>query len=46
MSIYVAPENAALGDLIRELPVERRAMWQNPGTDWVSSSRPLRPPAT
>lgn len=26
---YVAPENAALGALIRELPAERRAMWQN-----------------
>jgi len=26
---YVAPENAALGALIRELPRERRTMWQN-----------------
>ena len=26
---YVAPENAALGALIRELPPERRTMWQN-----------------
>ena len=26
---YVAPENAALGALIRELPAERRTMWQN-----------------
>jgi len=26
---YVAAENAALGALIRELPAERRAMWQN-----------------
>jgi hypothetical protein len=25
----VAPENAALGALIRELPAERRTMWQN-----------------
>ena len=26
---YVAPENAALGTLIRELPSDRRTMWQN-----------------
>ena len=26
---YVSPENAALGALIRELPAERRTMWQN-----------------
>ena len=26
---YVAPENEALGRLIRELPPERRVMWQN-----------------
>ncbi|MSO84271.1 MAG: hypothetical protein EXQ53_13425 [Acidobacteria bacterium] len=26
---YVAPENAALGALIRELPRDRRTMWQN-----------------
>lgn len=26
---YVAPENEALGTLIRELPRERRVMWQN-----------------
>ena len=26
---YVAPENAALGTLIRELPPDRRTMWQN-----------------
>jgi hypothetical protein len=26
---YVAPENEALGALIRELPRERRTMWQN-----------------
>jgi hypothetical protein len=26
---YVAPENEALGALIRELPAERRTMWQN-----------------
>jgi hypothetical protein len=26
---YVAPENTALGALIRELPRERRTMWQN-----------------
>jgi hypothetical protein len=26
---YVAPENAALGALIRELPAERRVLWQN-----------------
>lgn len=26
---YVAPENAALGELIRELPRERRTLWQN-----------------
>ena len=26
---YVAPENAALGALIRDLPRERRTMWQN-----------------
>jgi hypothetical protein len=26
---YVAPENAALGTLIRRLPPERRVMWQN-----------------
>jgi len=26
---YVAPENAALGALIRELPKDRRTMWQN-----------------
>ena len=26
---YVAPENTALGALIRELPLERRTMWQN-----------------
>jgi len=26
---YVAPENAALGELIRTLPRERRTMWQN-----------------
>jgi hypothetical protein len=26
---YVAPENTALGALIRELPAERRATWQN-----------------
>ena len=26
---YVAPENEALGALIRELPRERRVMWQN-----------------
>lgn len=26
---YVAPENGALGALIRELPPERRTMWQN-----------------
>jgi hypothetical protein len=26
---YVATENAALGALIRELPAERRTMWQD-----------------
>lgn len=26
---YVAPDNVALGALIRELPRERRTMWQN-----------------
>lgn len=26
---YVAPEHAALGTLIRELPPDRRTMWQN-----------------
>ena len=26
---YVAPENAALGALIRQLPQDRRTMWQN-----------------
>ena len=26
---YVAPENAALGTLIRQLPQDRRTMWQN-----------------
>jgi hypothetical protein len=26
---YVSPEQAALGALIRELPSERRLMWQN-----------------
>ena len=26
---YVAPENEALGRLIRSLPPERRVMWQN-----------------
>lgn len=26
---YVSPENAALGTLIRDLPPERRVMWQN-----------------
>jgi len=26
---YVAPDNAALGELIRQLPRDRRTMWQN-----------------
>lgn len=30
---YVAPENAALGALIRSLPPDRRIMWKGKGTD-------------
>ena len=41
---YVAPENEALGALIRELPRERRAMWQNKSS-WEQASGEAGGPA-
>ncbi len=42
---YLAPENAALGALIRELPSERRIMWQNKNRIDSTVSSPGREPS-